>query len=92
MQFGKLLASTCRNPKDTFVADYNAQAAESNSEDSDGEGDVRLHPRAVCFPWSFKCVCYSPVYYNSPFDYDYSISHSQIHIQTPHVICLFDSI
>lgn len=31
------------------VADDNSQAADSNSEGSDEEGDVRLHPRAVCF-------------------------------------------
>jgi protein phosphatase len=44
------------NPEDTSVADDNAQAAESNSEGSDGEGDVRLHPRAVSFSCFLKGV------------------------------------
>ncbi|MFS7975940.1 putative protein-serine/threonine phosphatase [Helianthus anomalus] len=34
---------------DPSVADDNSQPAESCSDGSDGEGDVRLHPRAVCF-------------------------------------------
>lgn len=35
------------NPKETPVSD-DSQPAENNSEGSDMEGDVRLHPRAVC--------------------------------------------
>jgi protein phosphatase len=44
------------NPEDTSVADDNPQAAESNSEGSDGEGDVWLHPRAVSFSSFLKGV------------------------------------
>lgn len=39
---------------ETTVEDDNSRAgADSNSEGSDGEGDVRLHPRAVCILFSF---------------------------------------
>lgn len=37
------------NPEETSVANDNSQVADTNSEGSDAEGDVRLHPRAVCF-------------------------------------------
>lgn len=36
------------NPEETSVSDDNSQAAETTSDGSDGEVDVRLHPRAVC--------------------------------------------
>lgn len=37
------------NPADeTSVSDDNSQAAETISDGSDTEADVRLHPRAVC--------------------------------------------
>ncbi|KAJ0735166.1 putative protein-serine/threonine phosphatase [Helianthus annuus] len=32
---------------DPYVADANSQPAESCSDGIDGEGDVRLHPRAI---------------------------------------------
>nr|GLL33124.1 serine/threonine-protein phosphatase BSL1 isoform X1 [Ipomoea trifida] len=35
------------NPEETSVSDDNSQAAETTSDGSDGEVDVRLHPRAV---------------------------------------------
>lgn len=34
--------------EETSVSDDNSQAAETVSDGSDTEGDVRLHPRAVC--------------------------------------------
>jgi len=33
---------------ETFVSDDNSHAADTVSDGSDTEGDVRLHPRAVC--------------------------------------------
>lgn len=35
-------------PEEASVSDDNVQAAETTSEGSDAEADVRLHPRAVC--------------------------------------------
>lgn len=35
-------------PEETSVSDDNSQAAETISDGSDSEADVRLHPRAVC--------------------------------------------
>lgn len=35
-------------PEGTNVSDDNSQVAETTSEASDNEADVRLHPRAVC--------------------------------------------
>lgn len=34
--------------EEASVSDDNSQAAETASDGSDSEGDVRLHPRAVC--------------------------------------------
>lgn len=44
-------------PEETSVSDDNSQAAETISDGSDNEADVRLHPRAVCYfhqPHSYK--------------------------------------
>lgn len=35
-------------PSEETVSDDNSQAAETISDGSDTEADVRLHPRAVC--------------------------------------------
>lgn len=40
--------SSSGTPEETSVLDNNSQAAETTSDGSDTEADVRLHPRAVC--------------------------------------------
>lgn len=39
--------STSVSPEERSVLDDNSPAAETTSDGSDSEGDVRLHPRAV---------------------------------------------
>ena len=41
-------AASASPPEETSVSDDNSQAAETTSDGSDTEADVRLHPRAVC--------------------------------------------
>lgn len=41
-------AASASPAEETSVSDGNSQAAETTSEGSDIEADVRLHPRAVC--------------------------------------------
>lgn len=41
-------AASASPTEETSVSDGNSQAAETTSEGSDIEADVRLHPRAVC--------------------------------------------
>lgn len=40
--------SASGTPDETSLLDNNSQAAETTSDGSDTEADVRLHPRAVC--------------------------------------------
>lgn len=41
--------------EETSVSDENSPAAETASDGSDNEADVRLHPRAVCI-FQVKCL------------------------------------
>lgn len=41
-------AASATSAEETSVSDSNSQVAETTSEGSDIEADVRLHPRAVC--------------------------------------------
>lgn len=47
--------TTSSTPEETSVLDSNSQVADTTSEGSDNEADVRLHPRAVCF-FAFQCT------------------------------------
>jgi protein phosphatase len=46
-------AASASPAEETSVSDDNSQAAETTSDGSDTEADVRLHPRAVCL--SHQC-------------------------------------
>ena len=46
-------AASATPAEETSVSDDNSQAAETTSDGSDTEADVRLHPRAVCL--SHQC-------------------------------------
>lgn len=44
---------------ETLVSEDNSQAAETTSDGSDTEADVRLHPRAVCSSMLSPIFCFN---------------------------------